>query len=118
MIVGQIPLSVSANISAAPPDAGPLGPVSCRQIQESWRAPQQHAATFAREDRAAIGHFGQFKCNETFDDESIEGAASRRRHADSLQRFPLIVREIVVEFRAHAASNAAGVFRGCLTQPA
>jgi hypothetical protein len=91
--------------------------LSGRHVPEPRRTPQQHAASFGREDRAIADLRGKPKRNELFDNESIEDPALCRRRAERFQRFLLIRREIVVDFRVHAASKTSG-FRRCLTEAA
>src|SRR5258708_8166082 len=49
--------------------------------------------------------------DETPDHGSIQVAAFRRGQAKRLQRFPLIGRQVVVEFRVHAASIGSSMIR-------
>src|SRR5438477_10543997 len=68
-----------------------------------------HGAVTARRDKA--------ERDQVRDEQGTRCAALCRAAAKGLKRFPLIGREIVVEFGVHAASKNRS-FRACLTDAA
>ena len=58
----------------------------------------------------AVARLGKPERGKIFDDKSIQRASLRGGRTQRLQHLPLIRREIVIEFRVHAASNALVTF--------
>ncbi|MGA2291333.1 hypothetical protein [Bradyrhizobium sp.] len=59
-------------------------------------------------------HRGKVKRDEVLDNELIQNAALRRGQAEHLERFPLLDRQIAVEFRVHFGSDIQECLVGVL----
>src|ERR1700722_7069049 len=82
-------------------------------VPETGRAPYQRRAPLRRNNRQIVAHGCEAKCDEIIKHGLIQRRKLQNRHANRLQRFPLIRREVVVNFVVHAASTTL-VFAGYL----